>query len=466
MSSLPPRALRTIRKHEMFPRGARVLVALSGGPDSVALLHILQALEQQGELTVAGVGHFNHQLRGAAADQDEQFCRDLAGRLGVPIDVGRADVAGAARSSARSVEDTARRLRYAFLNDVAARVGADAIAVGHSLDDQAETFLLRLIRGAGARGLAGILPRAGKVVRPLLDISRADLRRYAAAHELTFRDDATNRDVACPRNRIRHELLPYLQQYSPGIAAALAREAELARRDEEFLHRTAIEVSASIVLKNACGAEVNAEALRALPLALGSRVARMALEAAATGRFIGFQHIERFLDLAGSPDGASAALPGQLVTRLGAAIVLGTAAEVPFSNSFHHPLSIPGEVAVGGWAVSAQRIEHSAEDEVPPARGRLALVAAGPLKCPLAVRTRRRGDRFRPLGMGGRGRKLQDFLVDRKVARRERDCLPLVVDRDDRIVWVVGQSVAEEFRITAPQQGVILLKARRLGGVG
>jgi tRNA(Ile)-lysidine synthase len=432
----------------------------------MALLHVLRTLEQHGELTVAGVAHFNHQLRGAEADEDERFCRDLAAACDVPIEAGRADVAAAARRSRRSVEDTARTLRYAFFEQAAERLAADVVAVGHTLDDQAETFLLRLIRGAGSRGLAAIRPRAGRVIRPLLEVSRTDLRQYARDHQLAFREDATNESLSIPRNRVRHELIPYLQRYSPGIVALLAREAALARQDEEYLEQRAIELSASIVLRNEGGAVVDAEALGALPPALASRVARLALETAAAGRFIGFQHIDRFLELVRAPEGTAVSLPGQVARREGRRIVIGAGPEPPFSNSFRYPLSIPGEVALAGWTVTAERLDDPAGVRTPPARGQAALVAAGPLRCPIAVRTRRRGDRFRPLGMGGRGRKLQDFLVDRRISRTERDSLPLVVDRDDRIVWVVGQSVAEDFRITAPERGVILLKARRLGGAG
>ncbi len=458
----------------MFPRGARVLVALSGGPDSVALLHVLRVLEGRGELTLAGAAHFNHQLRGADADADEQFCRDLTCSLGVHFEAGRGDIAAAARESGRSIEDAAREARYRFLHEAAARCGADAIAVGHSLDDQAETFLLRLIRGAGPRGLAGIRPTAGKVVRPAIEVSRAALREYAAEHGLQFRQDATNLDVRIPRNRVRLELLPTLRHYSPGIAGALAREAAVARSDEEYLEGQAIEAARSIVLHQEDGTALDAEALAQLPVALASRVARIALAASSPNRFIGFQHIDDLLELSRASDGTSVSLPGQAAVRKGGRILLGPAgdtpgageaAEAPFSNLCRFPLSIPGEVALAGWAVSAERLDRAAQ--LPPLSGRGAVViAAAPVRGPLAVRTRRRGDRFSPLGMGGRGRKLQDFLVDRKVARIDRDQLPLVVDRDDRIVWVVGQSVAEDFRVTAPQQGVILLKARRLGGVG
>ena len=150
--SLPARARRTIRTHSLFPARARVLVALSGGPDSVALLHVLQALEPDGTVVVAGAAHFNHQLRGAAADADEAFCRGLCDRLGVAFVAGRGDVRALAQASKRSLEDAARTARYAFLERAADELEAAAIAVGHSLDDQADTFLLRLLRGAGARG--------------------------------------------------------------------------------------------------------------------------------------------------------------------------------------------------------------------------------------------------------------------------------------------------------------------------
>ena len=228
----------------MLPSGGRVLVALSGGPDSVTLLHVLQTLERRGHLVVAGAAHFNHQLRGAEADADELFCRELAASLNLPIVVGRGDVRGMAGESGRSIEDAARTARYGFLNDAAASFDAGAIAVGHSLEDQAETFLLRLIRGAGPAGLAGVRPRAGIVIRPLLEIPRAELRAYAGEHGLRFREDSSNADVGIPRNRVRLELLPHLEQFSPAIAAILAREAALARADDEFLEAAAIEWAA------------------------------------------------------------------------------------------------------------------------------------------------------------------------------------------------------------------------------
>lgn len=459
-----------MRKHGLAGRGDRVVVALSGGPDSVALVHILRELERDGELSVAGAAHLNHQLRGADADADEQFCRDLSAALGLALEVERIDVRALALEQGRSVEDAARVARYAFLERAADRLGAGVIAVGHSRDDQAETFLLRLIRGSGPRGLAGILPRAGRVVRPLLDVTREELREYVAARGIRYRDDATNADVGIPRNRVRHELIPYLQrEFSPGIVDVLAREAAIARADEDRLQAEAVDLAASVVLGSRDGARVEVKALMSLPSALAARVARIALSRLAAERFLGFDHIDAFLEFArNGASGAALNLPGQQAVHRGDRIELRTEpSRREEGTSFEVPLSIPGEVTLSssGWTISAQPLEAP-----PPGglrgRGETVAVAVSALTLPLAVRNRRPGDRFKPLGMGGAAKKLQDFLVDRKVGRELRDALPLVVDGADRIVWVVGQAVGEDFRVTEPSRGVILLKARRLGGEG
>ena len=318
--------LRTARRHRLFDRGARVLVALSGGADSVALLDVLRDLEREGHIAIAGVAHFNHQLRGGAADADEAFCRALAAQVGVPVEVGSADVRALAREQGRSIEDAARAARYAFLDAAAERLRADVIAVAHTRDDQAETFLLRLVRGAGPRGLTGIHPRAGRVVRPLIDISRSELRAYAAERGLEFREDETNRDVAIPRNRVRHELIPYLErEFSPGIVDVLAREAAIARDDEDRLQIEAIDLARSVVLMGNDGTvEVDTAGLTSLHPAMAARVARIALGPLAKTRFVGFDHVEALLDFARTAtNGAALSLPGQQAVRRGARIVLG-----------------------------------------------------------------------------------------------------------------------------------------------
>lgn len=488
MTPLATRALETIRRDALLRDGRRVLVALSGGADSVSMLFLLRELEASGDLTLAGVAHLNHQLRGASADEDEAFAAALAARVALPFRSARVDVAALAREGRRSIEDAARQARYAFLSDAATALGADVVAVAHTRDDQAETFLLRLVRGSGTRGLGGIRPRAGRVIRPLLDIRREELRAYLRDIGEPFREDASNENIAIPRNRVRHELIPYLHRFfNAGASDVLAREATLARHDEEFLNAEAIELASRIVLTDGLGAvRIDSRALRDAPVALASRVALAALERQAGGRPVAFEHVERLLELATEGKRSTISMPGQQATHNGDAIILTAhsprpsalgpltadgprpSAPGPTANSFAFSLSIPGEVLLG-----AQRLAVCAEKLPGPAarlrkwKARESEVGVAPeaVRLPLAVRNRRPGDRFRPLGAPG-VRKLQDFLVDRKVPRLERDTLPLVVDANDRIVWVVGQAVAEDFRVTDPSRGVLLLKVRYLGGPG
>jgi tRNA(Ile)-lysidine synthase len=473
---LQERVLRALRGHALSGAGSRVLVAVSGGADSVALLHLIRDLDARGDLTLAGAAHLNHLLRGADADADEAFCAALAARLEIPFLAGRVDVAALARQEKRSVEDAARRARYTFLEDAADRVSADAIAIAHTKDDQAETFLLRVLRGSGTRGLGGIRPRVGRVIRPLLDVDRAELRQFLTERAEPYRQDRSNDDVAILRNRVRHELLPLLEsRFSPGITDVLAREATLAQQDEDFLRRQAIESARRIVLTNEDngdeGLRIDARALRSTPRALGSRVAHDVLCRLAGARSVSFDHVERLLALAEPEVGDGAlCLPGQHAVRQGDVILLrpGRPARRVEANSFTFLLSIPGEVQSlpDGWAIAAELSSMGAPaDKRLSARGREVAIAAGAVALPLGIRNRRPGDRFHPLGAPG-GRKLQDFMVDRKVPRTERDTLPLVVDALDRIVWVVGQSVGEGFRVLDPSQGVIFLKVKRLGGPG
>ncbi len=441
-------------------------MAVSGGPDSMALAHVLNDLQRAGGYALAGLAHFNHQLRGAAAEADERFCRGAAAAIGLPIDVESADVAALAAEWGVSIEAAGRRARYEFLERAARRLAADRVAVGHTRNDQAETFLLRLLRGAGPRGLGGIHPRAGAIVRPLLEATRAEVMAFLAERRLEWRDDESNADVAVPRNRVRHELIPFLtERFSPGVVDVLAREAALARDEDAWLETVAIEMASSVVLdKEGTHIRLDAAALRAVPVPLARRIVRGALAEVEGAGFAGFEHVDAVLGL--EPDQALD-LPGVHVARLGAEIIIrpASARQAGEPNGFAYSLSIPGEVEIveAGWLISAAR-GAGASGKL-DSRGHDVAVQAPGLGPELTVRSRRPGDALRPLGLGGR-KKLQDLLVDRKVARSERDRLPLVVDRNDRIVWVVGHTVAEDFRVTEPAASVILLKARRLGGLG
>jgi tRNA(Ile)-lysidine synthase len=462
MRALIDRVARAMRV--LAPQGARVIAAVSGGPDSVAMTHLLRGLARQGTFELAGIAHFNHRLR-PDADADAAFCHALAANLGLPFYSEAADVAGEARVAKTSVEATARRLRYAFLEKARRAAAADFIAVGHTRDDQAETFLLRLLRGAGTRGLRGIHRARGAIIRPLLDIGRGELHEWLSSEGHPFRTDVSNADTAIPRNRVRHDLLPMLERFSPGSAEILARTASLASEDEDYLGRGAIEASATIVSEEETRLALDLDGLKSLHPSLARRVVRDAMARVAPGRFVGLAHVDAVLALAGG----RLDLPGQRVLREGNRLVLttrtGRSSPVPVTgtNVFRYALSIPGEAEIPecGVAISSERLTELALGADTPADGVLVdpeAVAEG-----LAVRGRRPGDRFRPPGLGGT-KKLQDYFVDRKVPRSQRDRVPLVVDGRDRIVWVVGHAVADDFRVMAPRKAVLLLKVRYLGG--
>jgi tRNA(Ile)-lysidine synthase len=460
---------RTISHHGLLPSGSRVAVALSGGADSVALLYALREIAEGERFQVVGAAHLNHRLRGADADADAEFCRALAAELRVPIDIERADVAVLARETGASVEHAAHIARHAFFERAAARLEATAIAVAHTKDDQAETFLLRLLRGAGPRGLSGIHPRSGIVVRPFIETSRQDVREFLCGAGIAFREDASNADLSIPRNRIRHELLPMLDaRFSPGVVDVLDREATIAREDADYLEGAARAASARLVSRTAQGVEIDADALMGEPLAIARRVIRLAQQmAAGADHFIGFdagEAVRRFLV---SKSTGQLDLPGHRVNRRGAVVVLTEShgREKPArAADFLYQLEVPGQVAVpeAACAISADSravpAGRSAGDVWHLAgRSDEAIVEARSLAGPLAVRNRRPGDTFRPLGLHGR-KSLQDFFVDAKIDRVAREITPVIVDSAGQIVWIAGLAVAEEFRVTEATKDVVILK--------
>jgi tRNA(Ile)-lysidine synthase len=319
--ALLQRVRRAIRRYDLLPPGSTVLVGLSGGSDSVALTLLLVDLARHGDFRVTGLAHLNHQIR-PEAPRDEAFCRDFAARLGLPFFVETIDVPGYAAAQRLSVEDAARRLRYDFLSRVAGQAGATVVAVGHTQDDQAETFLLKLARGAGLTGLGAIYPRRDSVIRPLIDVSRADLQACLRARGETWVDDASNADVANPRNRVRHRILPELEVlYGGSTRPALARAAGLVREDGTWLDEEAGRRYDAICKPGPGTVEMLASRLLAEPPPLRRRVLLRALRSLAGPREVGLEHVESALEvLAGLAPAAD--LPGARVELTGEKLVL------------------------------------------------------------------------------------------------------------------------------------------------
>lgn len=468
MSRLLARVRRYAAQHSLWTADARVVAAVSGGSDSVALFFLLRALAASGDCVLAGVAHLHHHIRGDAADDDAAFCRELAVRTGVPAVIGDADVPALAARDGVSMEVAGRHARQRFYVEAQATLSAARVAVAHTRDDQAETVLLRLVRGAGSAGLSGIAPRRDHLVRPLLEITRAELRAHLDEIGEPWRDDATNADRAIPRNLIRHEVLPRLRQLNAQADAALARAADILRTDAAFLDNLANDAASRLVRTEAGSGNVvvDASELAGLPRALARRVALRALETANPSRSYGLEEAQLLCEAAAG--GAGASLAGLDMERFGADVVLvkrrvpkvPQALGVLSADQFELQLEIPGAVTAphGRWTLTAAG-PMPRPDAMATEAGQV-MVDAGTLSPGLIVRPRRPGDRLHPLGAPGR-KTVQDVFVDRKIPRDDRDREPIVTDEMGRIVWVAGRVLAEPFRVTPLTMTVVILTLRR-----
>lgn len=487
-----------IRKHDLLRPGDIVLVAVSGGPDSMALLHVLTRLRRPLSLTLH-VLHVDHRLRAAAA-ADARFVRHVARAWGVDVTVVRRDVQGRRRAG-ESVMVAARRVRHDALRDTARAIGARRIAFGHHADDQAETVLLRLLRGAGTAGLGGIAPRRGSFIRPLLSVSRAAIESYCTENDVPSRLDESNLSYRYMRNRIRGHLLPLLEeQYNPNVRAGLFRTAALLREDDDLLDGLAADAYAALRvpplrmpatghgdgllggLRDDAGEGIFAPALAVAELrqhhvALQRRIVRhWLLEAGVDLATVTYDHVAALLRIVVAEGDGAVPLPGRwrVVGKGGRLTVVR---DEPRGNSSGAssgieqnrlpaagvPLNVPGTTPID----DTRRIEATflagpmdAAAVAEASDGRTALLASDRLHPPLVVRRRHPGDSFRPLGLGGT-KKLQDLFVDEKVPAPVRDTVPVVADARG-ILWVAGYRLDERAAVTAETSHILQLRIQPL----
>jgi tRNA(Ile)-lysidine synthase len=495
-----------IQRYSLIAPEEIVVVGVSGGADSVCLLHVL-AKWQKGLGIKLHVAHLNHQLRGVESEADAEYVSNLAGSLGIPITIGRQDVAAYRIERNCSIEEAARELRYAFLARVAREVGANRIAIGHTRDDQVETILMHILRGTGITGLCGLAPcspmaydsqgmswpasplslRAEAlseakgqrsnllVIRPLLDITREETTSYCQEHQLDPRIDSSNLSLSFFRNRLRLQLLPLLRQYNPGVDQALLRLADIAKEDNAVIEQQASELWEEVARQENNAIYLDRKQIASLPIALQRQLLRAAVtKLAGDTRDIEASHIEAARSLLDKPVGKRISFPHGFICHGGynELVIASTAQQSqlppcpfpPLPGEF--PLKVPGKTLFPGWKVTASIVRErmdalSSQDALSTSERTCQsnLVAdfdfhkAGTA---LFVRQRRPRDRFQPLGMN-MPKKLYEFMVDAKIPRSWRSHIPIVCS-PRQIIWVVGWRIDDRVKVTEASKEILRLE--------
>jgi len=492
-----------IQRHSLVSPGEIVVVGVSGGADSVCLLHVL-AKWRKGLGINLHIAHLNHQLRGVESEADAKYVSHLAGSLGIPVTIDRQDVAAYRLGRNLSVEEAARELRYAFFTRVAGEVGANRIAIGHTRDDQVETILMHILRGTGITGLCGLAPcspmaydsqgmsvRAEDlsvgtgqrsnllVIRPLLDITREETASYCQEHQLDPRIDSSNVSLSFFRNRIRLQLLPQLRQYNPSVDQALLRLANIAKEGSAFIEQQASGLWDEVAKQENNAIYLDRKQIASLPIALQRQLLRTTVtRLAGDTRDIEASHIEAARSLLNKPVGKRISLPHGIICQGGYdEIVIASEAWQsqlpscpfpPLPGEFH--LKVPGKTVFPGWKVMASIVRErmaslSLPNTLSTSEGtyRSNLVADFDLHktgTELFVRQRRSGDRFQPLGMD-MPKKLQEFMVDAKIPRSWREHIPIVCS-PQQIIWVVGWRIDDRGKVTEASKEILHLEFIKL----
>ncbi|NJN93306.1 MAG: tRNA lysidine(34) synthetase TilS [Anaerolineales bacterium] len=485
------------QKNNLLTRHDHLVLGVSGGPDSLCLLDVLETMRPKFDLTLT-VAHLNHQLRGDDAQADEAYLREVAAQRRLPLFVESIDVGAVAAQRKQSVEEAARQLRYTFLARVAHQAGATKIAVGHHADDQVETVLMHFLRGTGLSGLRGMLPVTNLaqlrlnppeqspisnplppssllLIRPLLETSRRDIEAYCRARGLEPRQDFSNQDTTYFRNRLRHELIPQLETYNPNIRQTLQRTAKVMAAETEFL-QAQLELAWQTIVhsESAETIELDLAAWRNLPLALKRSTLRHAVHTLRRSlRDINFEHIEAAVNLIETGSvGAKATLPQGLMLTLGYQTFAIAPEHGPSDSAWpdrpflwqSQPLALdlPGVTPLPDthWQLTAAflrpdqiQLDHFLK-QVDPWEAYLDADVVGPQP---VLRPRRPGDVFTPLGLGGRHQKVNEFMINKKIPAAWRNFVPLLVAAE-QVLWLCGYSPDESACLHPATRRVLHLK--------
>jgi tRNA(Ile)-lysidine synthase len=447
----------TLQRHGMLEKGDHIVVAVSGGPDSVVLLHVLHHLRIQWELTLI-VAHLNHTLRGSDSEEDAAFVAGYANALGLPCVVERADVKRYCRTQKCSLETGAREVRYAFLERVARTYQATKIATGHTADDQAETVLMRLVRGSGPAGLSGIRPvRDGWIIRPLLDITRSAVLTYQATHRLSARCDVSNGDKDMLRNKIRHHLMPVLQaDYNPEIQGALTRLADVMRVESDYLDRELEDLSVSLVHPvDRHIVSIDLASWQTKPIALQRRLVRRIVQAAGGQPMrLTYDHVEQARGLCDAGHvGQMLHLPDEVILeRRKTTVMICRGVSEPYRIALNITGTTPIPASDYDITTAVVNISERPENLSPTC----VLFDADDIPPRLFIRPRQAGDRMTPFGMSGT-KTLKKLFNEWDIPRLMRDRVPIVTD-GSQILWVAGHRRGNQAPITEQTRNVLVIQ--------
>lgn len=436
-----------VQEFALIPCGSRVLVGVSGGADSVALLYALHSLK--GELGFSlCAAHLNHGIRGDEAKRDEDYTKVLCESLGVELYTEMLDIPALAKEQGKTLEQAARDARYAFFDRACQHFSASLIAVAHHMDDQAESILLHLLRGSGLSGLRGMQPRRGSIIRPFFKVRRQEIEEYLTSNGISWCTDSTNLSREASRNKLRLDLIPYIEQnLNSNIVPRLCSTGELVARDEEYLNSAA--QKALEEAKTTCG--YNRFAIAALPLPLSTRAIRIALKRAGAVTDIDRVHVERVLGMLTSPTGTHADLPHISVWISNDSLCMGQKRQDEF---FSIPFEKQGKTLVPCGFFVAQAVEGDIIKGNNVAYMDMDLLPVG-----LVIRPRKDGDRFRPFGSKG-SKKLKDFFIDRKVPRDERSVPCLFFENE--ALFIPGYGISDKVKVTDNTRNILRVEYIRL----
>lgn len=450
------KVIRTVERYGMLYGGERVLIALSGGPDSVCLLDVLNALKERWRLSLSAL-YIDHGLRPEETPGEIEFCKRIAERYGIEFHVVSINVRDYAEREGFTFQEAGRILRYICLEQEALRTDADRIATGHHADDQAETIIMRLIRGAGRRGLSGIPPVRGKVIRPLIELSRDEIEEYISSKRLDYIIDSSNLKDEYFRNRIRREVIPILKKFNPNLLNTLSRTAHILREEDDFINTFVHKALMRLISrKTSDTVELFLSPLETLERVVLRRALLRVIDETRGLRSIKMENIEDIIGLIkkGS-SGDRIYLPGGIRAIRSYSTLIITSKKPQRVQECE--LKVPGETLIKeAGVVLIATIEENVNNYGDGKE--TACFDINSLSFPLKIRARKEGDFFYPFGLGKR-KKLQDFFVDEKVPRDIRDSVPLLISGED-IIWVVGYRTDERYRVGPSTERVLKITVR------